>query len=267
MLIDWFTVGAQALNFAILVWLMRHFLYKPILHAIDAREQRIAAELADAAAKEAKAGEERDELQRKNEALDQQRAELLREATDEASAERKRLLAEAREAADALEATRQQILASQARELGLAIRSRARVEVFAIVRKALADLATTSLEERMSEVFTRRLRQMHSQDKACLGEALSTAPEPSLVRSAFELPEPQRAAIRNALNETFSAEVRVRFETAALLIGGIELVASGQKVAWSIDDYLTSLEHSVAELLPEPKPQPAREGQPIEHRA
>ena len=51
MLIDWFTVGAQALNFLILVWLLKHFLYKPILNAIDAREKRIAAELADADAK------------------------------------------------------------------------------------------------------------------------------------------------------------------------------------------------------------------------
>ena len=51
MLIDWFTVGAQAVNFLILVWLLRQFLYKPILNAIDAREKRIASELADANAK------------------------------------------------------------------------------------------------------------------------------------------------------------------------------------------------------------------------
>jgi len=51
MLIDWFTVGAQALNFLILVWLLKHFLYQPILNAIDAREKLIAKELADADAK------------------------------------------------------------------------------------------------------------------------------------------------------------------------------------------------------------------------
>jgi hypothetical protein len=51
MLIDWFTVGAQALNFLILVWLMKRFLYKPILNAVAEREKRIAAELADAAQK------------------------------------------------------------------------------------------------------------------------------------------------------------------------------------------------------------------------
>src|ERR1035441_6695689 len=39
MLIDWFTVGAQALNFLVLVWLMKRFLYKPILDAIDEREK------------------------------------------------------------------------------------------------------------------------------------------------------------------------------------------------------------------------------------
>ena len=62
MLIDWFTVGAQALNFLILVWLMKRFLYKPILAAIDAREKRIAAELADADAKKAEAQKERDDV-------------------------------------------------------------------------------------------------------------------------------------------------------------------------------------------------------------
>ena len=69
MLIDWFTVGAQALNFLILVWLMKRFLYKPILNAIDAREKRIAAELADADAKKAEAQKERDEFQSKNEEI------------------------------------------------------------------------------------------------------------------------------------------------------------------------------------------------------
>ena len=88
MLIDWFTVAAQALNFLILVWLMKLFLYAPILHAIDAREKRIAAELADAAAKKAEAQKERDEFQRKNEEFDQQHAALLSKATDEAKAER-----------------------------------------------------------------------------------------------------------------------------------------------------------------------------------
>ena len=249
MLIDWFTVGAQAINFLILMWLLKRFLYKPILHAIDERERRIATELADADAKKAEAQKERDEFQRKNDEFDRQRAALLTRATDEANAERARLIDEARKAADAFSAKRRETLKSDADNLNLAISRRTQQEVFAIARKALADLATTSLEERLGEVFTRRLREMDSKAKEGLAQALKTASEPALVRSAFDLPAEQRAAIRNALNESFSAENRVRFETAPDLVSGIELTTNGHNVAWSIADYLASLEKGVDELL------------------
>ena len=78
--IDWFTVVAQAINFLILVWLLKRFLYKPILHAIDEREKGIAAQLAEAEAKKAEAQKERDDFQHKNEAFDQERAALLKKA-------------------------------------------------------------------------------------------------------------------------------------------------------------------------------------------
>lgn len=258
MLIDWFTVVAQALNFLILVWLMKHFLYKPVLNAIDAREKLIAGELADANTKKAEAQKDRDEFAQKNEEFDRQRAALLSKATDEAKAERQRLLDEAVKAADALSAKREQAMATEAHDLNQAISRRTQHEVFAIARKALADLATVSLEERISEVFTRRLREIDGKPKEQLGHALKTASEPSLVRSTFDLPADQRAAIQNALNETFSAAIRIRFETAPELVSGIELTANGEKVAWSIADYLTSLQKGVGELLKETDKPPAK---------
>jgi F-type H+-transporting ATPase subunit b len=261
MLIDWFTVGAQALNFLILVWLLKRFLYKPILHAIDAREKRIATELADADATKAEAQKERDAFKHKNAQFDQQHAALLRQATDEAKSERQRLLDEARRAANALSAKREETLRNDAHTLNQAIRRRTQQEVFAIARKALTDLAGTSLEERLGEVFTRRLRDLDGQTKAGLGEALKTASDPALVRSAFGLPAEQRAAIQHALNETFSAEIHVRFETVPDLISGIELTTNGQKVAWSIADYLASLEKGVDELLQE-KDNPEAQAEP-----
>ena len=266
MLIDWFTVGAQALNFIILVWLLKRFLYKPILNAIDAREKRIAAELADANQKKTEAQKERDLFQHKNEDFDRRRAALLSKATDDAKAERQRLLEEARKAADTLSTKRQEELQSDANNLKQAIRRRAQEEVFAIARKALTDLAATSLEERMSEVFIRRLRTMDGKVREGLSEAIKTASKPVLVRSAFELPAAQRDGIQRAINETFSVDVHLRFETAPDLVSGIELVTDGHKVSWSIAEYLVSLETSVGELLKEkdkpvskseePKPKP-----------
>lgn len=260
MLIDWFTVGAQALNFIILVWLLKRFLYKPILNAIEAREKHIAAELADAEKKAAEAQRDRDEFQRKSKEFDQQRAALLTKAMDEAKTERERLLDDARKAAEALSAQRRQALRSDAHDLERDIRRRTQQEVFAIARKTLTDLAAASLEERMCEVFTCRLRRIDGKAKEGLVEALKTASDPALLRSAFDLPAAQRESIQKALNETFSADVHVRFETAPDLVSGIELSTSGLKIAWSITDYLASLENSIGELLNEqdkPEPTPA----------
>ena len=249
MLIDWFTVGAQALNFLILVWLMKRFLYKPILNAIDMREKRIAAELAGADKKKAEAQKERDEFKSKNDEFDKHRTALFAKAEGEAKVERQRLFDEARKAADALSLKRQEALRKEEQALSRVISQRTQEEVFAITRKTLADLAAVNLEERVSEVFIRRLREMDGQVKAGLAEALKSTANPALVRSAFDLPAKQREAIQNALNETFSAEVPVRFETAPGIVGGIEFSTNGQKVAWSIADYLTSLEKSVGDLL------------------
>jgi F-type H+-transporting ATPase subunit b len=251
MLVDWFTVGAQALNFLILVWLMKRFLYQPILRAIDAREKRIAAELADADAKRTEAEQERARFEKKNEEFDRQRAELMKQVADEAEAERERLLGEARQAAEAWRAKGQEALRSEARSLNEAISRRAQGEVFAIARKTLKDLAGTTLEERMSAMFTRRLRDLRDEAKQGLVTALSASSAPAIVRSAYELSSEQRAAVRQALNECVSLEVAVQFETAPELVSGIELTSNGQKVAWSISDYLRSLEEGVKELLDE----------------
>jgi F-type H+-transporting ATPase subunit b len=251
MLIDWFTIVAQALNFLILVWLMKRFLYKPILHAIDEREKRIATELADADKKKVDAQKESDEFKHKNKEFDQQRAALLSKATEEAQAERRRLLDEARKAAAALSSKRQETLRNEELNLRHSISRRTQQEVFAIARKALTDLAGTSLEERMVDVFVRLLRELNGEEKRVLTSALKASPSPAIVRTTFDLPPAQRASTEGAIKEILGTETQVRFETVPDLISGIELTANGQKVAWSIADYLASLEKGVDELLKE----------------
>jgi len=247
--INWFTVAAQAINFLILVWLLKRFLYKPILHAIDEREKGIAAQLAEAEAKKAESQKERDDFQRKNEVFDQERLALLKKTTDEVKAERQRLVDEARKDADTLRAKRQEALQNEQRNLSQEITRWTQKEVFAISRKTLVDLAATSLEERMGAVFVQHLRALTGAAKEQLAAALKASKDGARVSSAFDLPAEQHAAIQRALNETFSADIHIQFETVPEVISGIELSANGQKVAWSIADYLATLEKSAGELL------------------
>lgn len=261
MLIDWFTIAAQALNFLILIWLMKRYLYQPILHAIDSREKLIAGELADADTKKAEAQKEREGFEHKNQLFDRHHAALMSKATDEAKAEGQRILDEARKAADALSAKRAETLIQEAHTLDKMLIGRVQQEVFAIARKALTDLAGASLEERMGTVFIARLGALDAKAKAALAGALQAAAEPALVRSAFELPAAQRAAIQKALAGLSDGRIQVQFETSPDLISGIELTTNGQKLSWSIADYLTSLSKGVDDLLeqqdqPKTKPKP-----------
>ncbi len=251
MLIDWFTIAAQVLNFVILIWLMKRFLYKPILNAIDAREKLIVAKIADAAHKKTEAQKERDEFAHKNEEFEKQRAILLTKATDDANTERERLLAQARTDAETLNSKHSETRATEAHNLQQALSSRISQEVFVIARKTLTDLAHANLEERMVDAFIRNLRALDDQAKQLFLQTQKATSDPLLLRSAIDLPPEQQTALHNALNETFSAEIHIQFETSPELVSGIELTSNGQKVAWSIKEYLTSMEKSVDELLKE----------------
>jgi F-type H+-transporting ATPase subunit b len=184
MLIDWFTVGAQALNFLILVWLLQHFLYKPILAAIDAREKRIADQLADATKKQADAQKKHDEFDAKNKAFDEQRGTLFTKATDDAKAEHDRLIDDAKKEADVTRTQRAETLKSDNARLSKEITRTAADEVFGIARKTLNDLSTVSLEARIAEVFTRRLREMDGAVKTTMGDAIKASSDPAIVRTA-----------------------------------------------------------------------------------
>lgn len=263
MLIDWFTVAAQALNFLVLVWLLRRFLYKPILTAIDAREKRIADELADAAAKQSDAKKERDDYQQKNDEFQTQRESLLSKATEEAATEKNRLLEAARQAADAMSEKRLEALNKETQTLTASLTQKTQDEVFSIARKVLTDLADTTLEERTTTIFLEKLNTLTEEQKATLKTALTESTKtqktyPPLINTAFDLPPEQQATIQSALNQLASREIPLTFQTNPELISGIELTVNGTKIAWSIENYLKTIEKGVGELLKEePKPKEA----------
>lgn len=249
MLIDWFTVGAQALNFVVLVWLLRRFLYKPVLNAIDAREKRIAQESADADRQKSEVQKARDELQTRCKSFDDQRDALFAKASLDAKAEGERILSNARQAADGLASKRSAALDGEMTRLSDELARLAAAESLNIARSALKDLAGVDLEERISEVFARRLREMDPQTRESFGISLKRADGESVVASSFELSDREKGVIQTAINETFSADIHLRFETSSNGIAGIELNSRGLRMAWSIADYLKGLDHKVAALL------------------
>jgi F-type H+-transporting ATPase subunit b len=251
MLINWFTVAAQVINFLVLMWLLKRFLYAPVLRAIDARETGIAARLAEAETKQKEAQAERDDFHQKTEAFDQQRDALLQKATQDAAAEKDRLVAAARKDADALHSQWQDALQNEQHSLGEEITRRTQKGVFEIARKILAELATADLEGSMSSVFITRLHDLSGAEHDQLAASLKASSRTAVVRSAFDLPPAKRKAIQTAVSDLLAAPAHLHFVTAPELVSGIELTTDGQKVAWNISDLLGTLAKSVDELLEE----------------
>ena len=245
MLIDWFTVVAQGLNFLVLVWLLKRYLYKPVLAAIDAREKRIALAIADADSQKKAAEEQRLALAAKQATLDGEAAAFLKQAEVAAATERARLLADARSEAGTLREKQMAALREDQSRLRGDIAHRAQQEVLAIARKVLEALAGASLEERVVSAFLKDLRGLDAPAKQTLLAAFGAAPD-AVVRSAFDLAEAQRSLIRQAVNEAFSISSTLHFEVSAELLCGLELLVGGQKLSWSIADYLDGLEQRIA---------------------
>lgn len=242
MLIDWFTVFAQAVNFLILVWLLKKFLYKPVLQAIDDRQNKIAEQLKQAAEAEAKAEADRKDLLAKMAEIEGSKQDILAQAASEAAAERAKILDSARAQSVSMGTKMRESLNSEMSRAKESLTSDIQKEVLAVARRALSDLADVSLEDRMAALLSRRVQAMSPQEKSGFA-----GQGPVTVISSAELGDSAKSQLLTTLQQNFSTR-DVRFETSLDADGGIEILSGGKRLNWNVSAYLSSLESKVGDL-------------------
>ncbi len=243
MLIDWFTVAAQIVNFLVLVWLLKRFLYGRIVEAIRARESKIAASLAEAAAKEKAAAEQLALYGGKLADFEKVRNDMLAQARAEAEKLNTTLVEKAREHVRSLETRWQEEIERQRSAFLAELRSRAATEILALARKTVADLGCLEVQQCALQTFLEKLRLLNRDGWKSLGSG------ELLIRSSFELPEQTRAEIRQAVAEGMGRGPCLRFERAANLGLGVELRGNGRRLGWNSESYLEALERDLREAL------------------
>ncbi len=245
MQIDWLTVVAQIVNFLILVWLLKHFLYQPVINAMDQREQRIAERLHNAEQREQVAINTTQDYQRKIEALDQDQGVLMEKARAAAETERQELLDEARgEVADQRGHWQRQV-AEEKQDFLRSLRQQAAESIQTIARHALADLAAAELEEQIIQAFIQRLKSLDNESR----QTLAAAAEPARVTTSFELDPPIRGRLTRALHEYIAEDIEIVYNESPDLLCGIELTISGRRLSWTLADYLEKLEQRMQKQL------------------
>lgn len=226
MVFDWWTLALQAVNLAILVWLLHRFLYRPVLRVVDARRAEIDGQYAATARAKAEAEALRAEVETERAAIPADRAAALKAATAEAEqAATERLEQAERQAADMLRAGRSTLAEERARaetelrsmavELGAEIAGRLLADIPAEHRAAIWMHRIESHLAELTEVQRTEL-------VAGTGEGTDGGTRVCVVTDSA-LPEPVqgdwRARLQAALGTTFAVE----FETDDALLAGAEL--------------------------------------------
>ncbi len=239
MLIDWFTVIAQIVNFLVLVALLRHFLFGRLVAAMDAREQGIAARIEDADRKNRDAEKRADEVKIESEKIGGERDRILREAREEADRVRLDMLQKARDSVRALEAKWRDDLEHEKSAFLDEIRARAAKEIIAVVRNALRDLACEELDRSAVNAFLKKLEETEA----------GSFDRDLVLRSAFEFDAETRARVEKALARCSRNGAHVRFESAPELAWGVELRTDGHRIGWNPESYVDALEDNVRKAL------------------
>lgn len=248
MLIDWFTVVAQIVNFLILVWLLKIFLYKPILKMIADRQSEIDAQLNEAKLKKREAEEECEVFRKKNSEIDQQKNEKIKKLDEEISQLQEHLTSEAKLEVEKQKSKWYASLKNEKDDVFRDLSGRIQREIFSIVHKIVVDLSGADLEEHIVNAFLQRLKGLGGEKNKNFINFLQSSGTLQ-IRTASELNKAMREKIKLAIQKEFDREIDMTFIVSPNLIGGIVLIANGQKMSWNIADYLISLESQVNEVV------------------
>ncbi|PCJ76112.1 MAG: F0F1 ATP synthase subunit B [Rhodobacteraceae bacterium] len=235
MSVDWITVLAQIVNFLVLIWLLKRYLYRPILNGIDAREAEIAERMFAATRAEEKAQATETEYIEQLATLRANEMAMTDSARQKAEAARDVLLADAQELFEKERADWKKHLELEGHKYIDDLHKSGTNALLSLTRKALDDLADETLEERIvAHVATRLVPMSDELLKAASGatEAIATTRDP--------LPDAARECLIADL-QNILPDIALRFETDTTQSPGLVLRIGGAQVAWTIDTYIDGL--------------------------
>ncbi|GAA3996638.1 hypothetical protein GCM10022279_20360 [Comamonas faecalis] len=240
MSIDWVTVAAQLVNFLVLVWLLRRFLYRPILDGIDAREAEIARRMAaaDAARTQAEAAQQRYQQQYEHSVSTQQA--MVAQALQSTEHEREKLLQDTRSQLEREQQNWRSQLEHEREDFLARLQQAGALTLTDLTRKALHELADTPLEAAIARHLGPRLAPLAAELRDAAG-----ASQEATVTTHAALGDDVQAQLRSEL-AAYLPGVVLRFAVDAAQAPGLTIQVGGARVAWTLDSYMDGFERTLA---------------------
>jgi F-type H+-transporting ATPase subunit b len=219
MTINWWTLGLQAINVLILVWLLSRLFWRPVAAAIARRQESTQVMLGEAKAAQAKADAALAEVSETRAGLAAERTALLAKAQTKAEAAAKQTLADAQSKAETLLATAQTSIArdtAAARKDNAAQASALSVEIAA---RLLGQLNSPTVQAAMLELLVKAIAGMTASERAAL---VASAGQIEIV-TATTPTVADKAEIKKAVIAALGGAPKLKFVTDPDLIAGLEL--------------------------------------------
>lgn len=248
--IDWFVFFSQIVNFLILMFLLKKFLFGRIVGAMDAREAKIGATFKEAEQSRQEAQAALESHKKRLRDLETGYEQMLDKSRRDAEAYHEQLLEKAREEVDFLKARWMETLRSERANFLQDLRRLAGQQIYAVSRRMMKDLAGLDLEERILEVLMERIEGLDEQER----KKFQGPPEDGgtvVVSCAFDIPSETQARLNSVVRRFFPGVAEIAYERSGDVVSGCELRLDGHKIAWSFKDYLDSLEEKFYSALQE----------------
>ena len=163
------------------------------------------------------------------------------------NAEKAKLLDAAKNDADIMRTNLEKATKEDQQNKNIELASNIQKQVFAITRKTLATIASSSLEEQSVGTFIKRLTESDEDEKKQFIEAFRSNDNAILIRTAFDLSDKQKDDINTSINSMLNTKTQLQYKTTPELVSGIELSTNGYKLAGVFQNILIPLKKIITE--------------------
>jgi F-type H+-transporting ATPase subunit b len=236
--INWSTFALEIVNFLVLVWILKRFLYRPILDVITRRRAAIDEQLAEAEQHHAEADALKDqyehrlvdwELEREK-ATDNLRHELEQHRLEQLQIQKIELVQE--------EEKNRVSRLKQDQQATREIEQRALQQGAAFASRLLAEATGPELEGRLFKLLLEDLNAMSAEEISALGNEWSESPERIQVSSVYPLTDDQRQQLEQTLSRATGLSVPVFYEQDARLLAGLNITIGAWALQLNVRDEL-----------------------------
>lgn len=241
--IDLYTLVAQIINLILLIWLLKKFLYQPILKMVDARQELILKSIKDAKDAEKEAQRQQDIYTQKVADFDKERFTLLKDVAEDAEKLRQNLLKEIQLAGQETKKNFQKEMLLQKQGFELSAQNIIVKNFKDFAGKAFKEMADEPLSRRIIEQFKKKISALSQKEKNQISQRINHEKKVR-IQSDIKLTADDTQTLKAFFQKTFDTneDVSFKFEQNPDLICGIEMQSGEDVISWNLANYLESFD-------------------------